>query len=57
VVAAGDSGHGFKFAPIMGEMIADAAEDKPNQLLEKFRWRAEVCAPSGKKEAARFQPQ
>jgi glycine/D-amino acid oxidase-like deaminating enzyme len=44
VVAAGDSGHGFKFAPVMGEIIADAVEEKDNPLLEKFRWRPEVCA-------------
>jgi sarcosine oxidase / L-pipecolate oxidase len=44
VVAAGDSGHGFKFAPVLGEIIADAAEGKDNPLLEKFRWRPEVRA-------------
>ena len=47
VVAAGDSGHGFKFAPVLGEIIADAVEGKDNPLLEKFRWRPEVRAGSG----------
>ena len=47
VVAAGDSGHGFKFAPMLGEIIADAVEAKDNRLLEKFRWRPEVRAGSG----------
>jgi glycine/D-amino acid oxidase-like deaminating enzyme len=47
VVAAGDSGHGFKFAPVLGEIIADAAEGKDNPLLNKFRWRPEVRAGSG----------
>jgi len=42
VVAAGDSGHGFKFAPVLGEIIADAVEGKRNPLLDKFRWRPEV---------------
>jgi glycine/D-amino acid oxidase-like deaminating enzyme len=55
VVAAGDSGHGFKFAPVLGELIADVVEEKNNPLLEKFRWRPEV-QPGGKKEAARFLP-
>jgi glycine/D-amino acid oxidase-like deaminating enzyme len=54
IVATGDSGHGFKFAPLLGEIIADAVECKPNQLLEKFRWRPEV-PPRLQKEAARFQ--
>ena len=55
VVATGDSGHGFKFAPVLGEIIADAAEGKSNPLLQKFRWRPEV-RPGEQKEAARFTP-
>lgn len=54
-VAAGDNGHGFKFAPLLGEIIADAVEMKQNPLLEKFRWRPEVAAGQ-RKEAARFRP-
>lgn len=54
VIAAGDNGHGFKFAPLLGEIIADAAEEKANPLLDRFRWRPEV--PFGaRKEAARPQ--
>jgi glycine/D-amino acid oxidase-like deaminating enzyme len=53
-IAAGDCGHGFKFAPVLGEIIADAVEGKSNPLLEKFRWRPEVKAGEAK-EAARFQ--
>jgi glycine/D-amino acid oxidase-like deaminating enzyme len=55
IVATGDNGHGFKFAPVLGEIIADAAEGKPNPLLQKFRWRPEVRA-GGQKEATRFNP-
>jgi len=47
VVAAGDSGHGFKFAPVLGEIVADAVEGKDNPLLDKFRWRPEVGAGTG----------
>jgi glycine/D-amino acid oxidase-like deaminating enzyme len=50
-IVAGDCGHGFKFAPVLGEIIADAAEGKVNP---KFRWRREVKAGVAK-EAARFQ--
>ena len=53
IIAAGDCGHGFKFAPVLGEIIADAVEGKSNPLLEKFRWRPEVKAGETK-EAARF---
>lgn len=55
IIAAGDSGHGFKFAPVLGDIIADVAEGKSNPLLQKFRWRPEV-RPGITKEAARFRP-
>ena len=54
VIAAGDCGHGFKFAPMLGKIIADAVEEKPNPILEKFRWRPEV--PLGAStDVARFR--
>jgi glycine/D-amino acid oxidase-like deaminating enzyme len=54
VIAAGDCGHGFKFAPVLGEIIADAVEEKPNPILHKFRWRPELRAGSGT-DVARFR--
>jgi glycine/D-amino acid oxidase-like deaminating enzyme len=54
VIAAGDSGHGFKFAPVLGEIIADAVEEKSNPILQKFRWRPEVRAGTGT-DVARFE--
>jgi sarcosine oxidase / L-pipecolate oxidase len=54
VIAAGDCGHGFKFAPVLGEIIADAVERKPNPILEKFRWRPEVPAGAST-DVARFR--
>ncbi len=56
VVAAGDSGHGFKFAPILGEIIADAVESRSNDWLPKFRWRPEI-RPDRTQEAARHVEQ
>jgi glycine/D-amino acid oxidase-like deaminating enzyme len=55
IIATGDCGHGFKFAPVLGELIADAVEAKPNPFLQKFRWRPEVRFGETK-EAARYQP-
>ncbi len=52
-VAAGGSGHGFKFAPILGDLIADAVESRANPWLERFRWR-ELSATTEGEEAARF---
>ena len=54
IIATGDGGHGFKFAPVLGEITADAVEGKPNPILQKFRWRPEVKA-GVTKEAARFE--
>lgn len=54
VVASGGSGHGFKFAPLIGGLVADAVEGVPNALLEPFRWRE----PSTRAvEDARYQGQ
>jgi glycine/D-amino acid oxidase-like deaminating enzyme len=50
-VATGGSGHAFKFAPVLGELIAAIALGEPHPLAHKFRWRPELAAmPS---EAAR----
>jgi glycine/D-amino acid oxidase-like deaminating enzyme len=38
-VAAGDSGHGFKFAPVLGDVIADAIEEKSSKFTARFAWR------------------
>jgi glycine/D-amino acid oxidase-like deaminating enzyme len=53
-VATGDSGHAFKFAPILGGLIADAVEGKPNPWLPKFRWRDASWENRGK-ESSRHQ--
>jgi glycine/D-amino acid oxidase-like deaminating enzyme len=46
VVAAGDSGHAFKFTPVMGEIIADVVESKPNAWAKRYRWREKTGAHS-----------
>ena len=38
-VATGGSGHGFKFAPILGSLISDCIEGISNPWLERFKWR------------------
>ena len=51
VVASGGSGHGFKFAPLLGPLIADAVEGRPNPDLKRFAWRARA---SRRTEQARY---
>ncbi|MGZ3623451.1 MAG: NAD(P)/FAD-dependent oxidoreductase [Ktedonobacteraceae bacterium] len=53
-VATGDSGHGFKFGPILGDLIADEVEGKPNPVLSKFHWR-DVFWDDVRKESSRYQ--
>lgn len=42
VVAAGGNGHGFKFAPMLGGIIADVVEKTPNRFAERFAWRERI---------------
>ncbi len=51
-VASGGSGHGFKFAPVLGPVIADAVEGVHHPFTDKFRWRADLRMERGT-EAAR----
>ena len=53
-VAAGGSGHAMKMAPMLGAMIADAAEARPNPWLDRFRWR-ELESDAAVEEEARHQ--
>ena len=39
LVATGGSGHGFKFAPLIGSVISDRVEGKANAWESRFRWR------------------
>jgi len=50
VVATGGSGHGFKFAPLLGEWIADALD---GTVEPRFRWRPEIGVSH--EEAARHR--
>lgn len=51
VVATGDSGHALKFAPLVGEWIADVCERRAHALDGRFRWRH--TRPTRRGEAAR----
>jgi glycine/D-amino acid oxidase-like deaminating enzyme len=54
-IATGGSGHAFKFAPVLGELIADAVLGRANRFAHKFRWRADLTSAwSG--DAARSLP-
>ncbi len=46
VVAAGDSGHAFKFTPVLGEIIANVVEQKNNAWTLKYLSRQPVAVGS-----------
>lgn len=54
-VAAGGSGHAFKFGPVLGELVADAVEGNPNPHLDRFGWRS-LNAATVAQEATRYRP-
>jgi sarcosine oxidase len=47
VVAAGFSGHGFKFAPVIGEMLADLALDSAARPMARFALKRFGVSRSG----------
>lgn len=51
VVVGGDSGHGFKFVPVIGALLADVIEHKPPHEAERFHWRGPRL---GREEARSF---
>ncbi len=56
VIAAGGSGHGFKFGPVIGDLVADALHGVDHPALRKFRYRANL-SPGHGEEAARYRGQ
>ena len=46
-VAAGGSGHAFKFAPVLGELIADVVEGRPPEWAARLAWRERRGAAAG----------
>jgi len=53
VVAAGGSGHAFKFGPLFGALIANAVEGVADRRLRKFRWRT-ASEMKPQQEASRY---
>ena len=54
VVASGDSGHAFKFAPVLGQLIADVVQGRPDPLQSRFAWKPGL-RPTRWEEATRSQ--
>lgn len=55
IVATGGSGHAFKFAPVLGEVIAAIALGEGHPLAPRFAWR--TGSAGGQGDAARNRPE
>lgn len=53
-IGSGGSGHGFKFGPLLGEMIAAVAEGNAHKWSTRYRWR-EIDDSIKIQEEARFK--
>jgi glycine/D-amino acid oxidase-like deaminating enzyme len=53
-IAAGDSGHAFKFAPVLGSLIADTVENASNPYRARFGWRT-AAGHVVAREASRYR--
>lgn len=50
-VATGGSGHGFKFAPILGKLVVNVLEGQNSPWTKKFSWRPKLRQALGNEEA------
>ena len=52
-IGTGGSGHGLKMGPVLGQLIATAAEGGNMEWSSKFRWR-DLKIEEAKKEECRY---
>ncbi|MDF1663373.1 MAG: FAD-dependent oxidoreductase [Planctomycetota bacterium] len=50
-VATGGSGHGFKFAPILGDIVLNVIDGQQSSWTKKFSWRPKLRQEMGNEEA------
>ncbi|GCB27461.1 L-pipecolate oxidase [Aspergillus awamori] len=53
MVATGGSGHGFKFLPVLGQLVVDRVEGVQSELLELVKWRKLGAGEKGSNELMR----
>ncbi len=54
-VGTGGSGHGFKMAPVIGDIIADVTLGKQHRWSNRYKWR-QLSTQNQTKEEARYYP-
>lgn len=54
-IATGDSGHGFKFLPVIGDKLVDVLEGKGGKLGDKWRWKDLEDDGAGRETNGKFK--
>ncbi|KAJ6442065.1 sarcosine oxidase [Purpureocillium lavendulum] len=54
-VATGDSGHGYKFLPLLGERVIDCMLGKGGELGHKWRWKEPADDVTGREVDGKFR--
>jgi sarcosine oxidase/L-pipecolate oxidase len=54
-IATGDSGHAYKFLPVLGEKLLDCMAGKGGKLGEKWKWKKEAAKDAGREIDGRFK--
>ncbi|KAM0251665.1 hypothetical protein ACHAQJ_008079 [Trichoderma viride] len=54
-IATGDSGHAYKFLPVLGEKLLDCMAGKGGKLGEKWKWKKEAAEDAGREIDGKFK--
>ncbi|KAL7791961.1 FAD dependent oxidoreductase [Trichoderma ceciliae] len=54
-IATGDSGHAYKFLPVLGEKLVDCMAGKGGKLAEKWKWKKEAAEDAGREIDGKFK--
>lgn len=54
-LATGDSGHGFKFLPVLGDKVVDCLLGQGGQLGQKWRWKEVEDEREGRETGGKFR--
>lgn len=54
-IATGDSGHAYKFLPVLGEKLVDCMAGKGGKLGDKWKWKKEAAEDAGREIDGTFK--
>ncbi|KAH0492676.1 hypothetical protein TgHK011_007620 [Trichoderma gracile] len=54
-VATGDSGHAYKFLPVLGDKLVDCMTGTGGRLGDKWKWKKEAAGEAGREIDGRFK--